>query len=129
MTDRNNDPLVSAILDIIDEKHSRYAVAVAIAEYVRGLQGTAHREGIETGIKRATGGYSWSVQDIMVDNIYHDELEAARPKLTLPDLANPTMSPEADAAVLHADLMWCIGKLRGLGYPAEVLETKYGVNE
>lgn len=34
-SDRNGDPIVGAVLDIIDDKHSRYAVAVAVAEYVR----------------------------------------------------------------------------------------------
>lgn len=37
MTDRNGDPLVSKILDIIDEHRSRYAVALAVAEYIREL--------------------------------------------------------------------------------------------
>lgn len=35
MTDTNGDPLVSEILDIIDDKHSRYLVAQALAEYIR----------------------------------------------------------------------------------------------
>lgn len=39
MTDRNGDPLVSDILDIIDEKRTRYAVALAIAEYIREQEG------------------------------------------------------------------------------------------
>lgn len=33
-TDRNSNPVVGKILDIIDEKRSRYAVAVAVADYV-----------------------------------------------------------------------------------------------
>jgi hypothetical protein len=32
-------------------------------------------------------------------------------------------------SVQHADLMWCLGKLRGLGYPATRLEEQYGVSE
>lgn len=40
MTDRNGDPLVSDILNIIDEKHSRYAVVLAIAEYIRKREAT-----------------------------------------------------------------------------------------
>lgn len=35
ITDRNGDPIVGDILDIIDKNSKRYAVAVAIAEYVR----------------------------------------------------------------------------------------------
>jgi hypothetical protein len=34
-TDRNGDPLVGRILDIIDAKRSRYLVACAIAEDIR----------------------------------------------------------------------------------------------
>ncbi|CAB4132340.1 hypothetical protein UFOVP253_7 [uncultured Caudovirales phage] len=29
-------------------------------------------------------------------------------------------------AITESDLAWCLGKLRGLGYPAEQLEAKYG---
>lgn len=34
-TDRNGDPIVGDILDIIDKERSRYKVAVAIAAYIR----------------------------------------------------------------------------------------------
>lgn len=33
ITDQENDVIVSAILDIIDKEHSRYKVAVAVAEW------------------------------------------------------------------------------------------------
>lgn len=39
-----------------------------------------------------------------------DEVEAVAPK---------------DLILVHADLMWCLGKLKGLGYPAEHLEQKW----
>lgn len=45
MTDRNNDPDVSKILDIIDEKHSRYEVAKAVADWVKGERAEALAEG------------------------------------------------------------------------------------
>jgi hypothetical protein len=34
-TDRNGDQLAGDILDIIDKHRSRYAVAVAVAAYIR----------------------------------------------------------------------------------------------
>lgn len=37
-TDKNGDPLVGDILDIIDKERSRYKVAVAIAEYIREVR-------------------------------------------------------------------------------------------
>lgn len=36
---------------------------------------------------------------------------------------------DADIAMLRADLAWCLGKLRGLGYPAEHLEKQYAMGE
>lgn len=36
---------------------------------------------------------------------------------------------DKELAMVRADLMWCLGKLRGLGYPALQLEKKYHVEE
>jgi hypothetical protein len=35
---------------------------------------------------------------------------------------------QTENALLQADLFWCLGKLRGLGYPALQLEEKYKVD-
>lgn len=42
-TDRNGDPLVSDILDIIDRDNSRYKVAVAVAAYIRRAEVAARK--------------------------------------------------------------------------------------
>ena len=39
------------------------------------------------------------------------------------------MTAIKDTALMRADLFWCIGKLRGLGYPAEHLEIAYKIKE
>jgi hypothetical protein len=41
----------------------------------------------------------------------------------------PRKQVEADKALLLSDLAWCLGKLRGLGYPAEHLESKYNLKD
>lgn len=41
------------------------------------------------------------------------------------DKALPESEVEQREALLMSDLAWCIGKLRGLGYPAESIEAKY----
>lgn len=46
-TDRNGNPIVGHILDIIDEKRSRYAVAVALAEWHTAKTEEAVRQGAQ----------------------------------------------------------------------------------
>lgn len=41
--------------------------------------------------------------------------------------AQDVIDEEPAKALMLSDLSWCLGKLRGLGCPAEHLESKYGL--
>lgn len=65
-TDRNGNPLVGKILDIIDDKRSRYAVAVAIAEFIATHEQEVHERYYKEALYDV--GYSASLNIPSVDS-------------------------------------------------------------
>lgn len=51
-----------------------------------------------------------------VSDLFHVELEAREKQY------------KNDIILVHSDLMWCLGKLRGLGHPKEDMERKWTPN-
>lgn len=49
-TDRNGDPIVSDILDIIDRESTRYKVAIGVAAYVREREVAALKQALQVQV-------------------------------------------------------------------------------